>query len=126
LRQEEEKLEVEYRPLKKLVVLESVEMPQKELLESLVAQIKLSGQPVALHWAEGIVFYAIPLDTQSDLILDEMLKGTAYWASVSYAKMPSYQPVAKIGGVEIPVINQSRSPSIRQIAEWLKKRSGSV
>jgi len=124
LHQEEEKLEIEYRPLKKLVILESVEMPQKDLFERLVAQIKLSGQPVALHWAEGIVFLALPLDAQSDLIIDEMLTGTAYWASVSYAKMPSYQPIAKIGGVEIPIINQSHSPKMRQIAGWLKKRSG--
>jgi len=122
LHQEEEKLEIEYRPLKKLVILESLEMPQKELFERLVAQIKLSGQPVALQWAEEIVFFAIPLDTQSDLIIDEMLKGKAYWANVSYAKMPTYQPIAKIGGVEIPIINQSHSPNMRQIAEWLSKR----
>jgi len=43
LHQEEEKLEIEYRPLKKLVILESLEMPQKELLEKLVAQIKYLG-----------------------------------------------------------------------------------
>ena len=56
MNQEEEKLKIEYRPLKKLVILESMEMPQKELFERLVAEIKLSGQPVALHWAEEIVF----------------------------------------------------------------------
>ena len=55
MHQEEEKLEIEYRPLKKLVILESVEMPQKDLFERLVA-IKLSGRPAALNWAEGIVF----------------------------------------------------------------------
>ena len=50
MHQEDEKLEIEYRPLKKLVILESVEMPRKELFERLVAQIKLSGRPAALNW----------------------------------------------------------------------------
>ena len=123
MQQEEEKFEVEYRPLKKLVIMESVEMPQKELFERLITQIKLTGQPVALNWVEGILFVAVPVDSQSDLIIKEILRGNTYWANIFYAKMPSYQPIVKIGGVEIPIINQSRSARMRLVAQWIKKRS---
>ena len=120
---EEEELEIEYKPFRKLIILESLELPQKELFERLATALACEQQSIALNWAEGIVFIATHLDHQSDRLMEDLLRGTVYWGSVFYAKMPTYQTFAKMGALELPIIDQSRSPFMRQAAKWLRKKS---
>jgi hypothetical protein len=120
----EEELEIEYKPFRKLIILESIELPQKELFERLASALASEQQPITLNWAEGIVFIPTHLDHQSDRLMDDLLKGTVYWSSVFFARMPTYQTFAKIGALELPIIDQSRSLFMRQAAKWLRKRSG--
>jgi len=39
-----------------------------------------------------------------------------------FSSMPEYQPIKKIRGLEIPIIDQTSIPYLRQAAKWLKKR----
>ena len=127
---EEEELEIEYKPIRKLIILESIELPQKELFERLATAIS-SEQSGILNWAEGIVFVASHMDHQSDRVMEDLLRGTVYWSSVFYAQMPTYQRFTKIAAIararaiEVPIIDQSSSPFMRQAAKWLKERSKS-
>ena len=120
---EEEEIEIEYKPFRKLIILESIELPQKELFERLATALASEQQSITLNWAEGIVFIATYIDHQSDRIMEDLLRGTVYWSSVFYAKMPTYQTFTKMGALELPIIDQSRSPFMRQAARWLRKRS---
>ena len=120
---EEEEIEIEYKPFRKLIILESIELPQRELFERLATALASEQQSITLNWAEGIVFIATHLDHQSDRLMEDLLRGTVYWSSVFYAKMPTYQTFAKMGALELPIIDQSRSPFMRQAAKWLRKKS---
>lgn len=120
---EEEEIEIEFKPVRKLIILESIELPQKELFERLATALASEQQSITLNWAEGIVFIATSIDHQSDRLMEDLLRGTVYWSNVFYAKMPTYQTFAKMGALELPIIDQSRSPFMRQAAKWLRKRS---
>lgn len=117
----EEKVEIIAQPIKKIVIFECTEFSIEEFFKR-IELLAVSGQPVALSWAEGIVFLALPYQPDSDIIIEEALKGTIYWATVIFSSMPKYEPIKKFGAREVPVIDQTSIPYLRQVARWLKKR----
>jgi len=118
----EEKIEVTVQPIKKIVIFECTEFSIEEFFKR-IELIAMSGEPVALSWAEGIVFLASAYEPDSDIMIEEALKGTMYLASVMFSSMPKYQPIKKMGAREIPIIDQTPIPYLRQVAQWLKKRT---
>lgn len=119
--EENEKIEISFQPIKKIVIFECTQFSIEEFFKR-IELIAISGEPVALGWAEGIVFLYVPYESDSDIIVQQALEGTMYWALVIFASMPKYQPIKKFGAREIPVIDQSSVPYLRQVAQWLKKR----
>ena len=118
--EETEKIDIVIQPTKKIVVFHCVELPNKEFFKR-IELVARSGQPVGLSWAEGVVFLLIPYQPNSDLIIEEALKGTTYLDTVIFSSMPKYQSTKKFGAREIPIIDQSLIPYLRQVAQWLKK-----
>ena len=117
----EDKIEITFQPTKKIVILDCAEFSSKEFFKR-VELMARSGHPVALNWAEGMVFLAIPYHPESDAIIEQALKGTMYLASVLFSSMPEYQSIKKIGALEVPIIDQTSIPYMGQVAQWLKKR----
>ena len=117
----EEKIEISVQPIKKIVIFECIEFSTKEFFKRVELMVR-SGHPVTLSWAEGIVFLAMPYQPNSDVMIEQALKGTMYLASVMFSSMPKYQSIKKMGAREIPVIDQTPIPYLRQVAQWLKKR----
>lgn len=78
------------------------------------------GQPIPLQWAEGIIFFYIPVPLDTDDLVERYLKGEAIWQSVIYASMPNYTHKIKVGGIEILVLNGSSNRVYREVAKWLK------
>jgi len=117
----EEKIEITVQPIKKIVIFECTEFSFEELFKRVELMVR-SGQPVVLSWAEGIVFLAMPYQPNSDVMIEQALKGTMYLALVMFSSMPKYQPIKKFGAREIPIIDQTPIPYLKQVAQWLKKR----
>jgi len=117
----EEEIEITVQPIKKIVIFECTEFSIEEFFKRIELVAK-SGQPIALNWAEGIVFLSMPYQSDSDIIIEQALKGTFYWAMVMFSSMPKYQPIKKFGAREIPIIDETPIPYLRQVAQWLKKR----
>jgi len=117
----DEEIEITVQPIKKIVIFECTEFSTKEFFKR-VELIVRTGHPIALSWAEGIVFLVMPYQPNSDVMIEQALKGTMYLASVMFSSMPKYQSVKKMGAREIPVIDQTPIPYLRQVAQWLKKR----
>ena len=113
--------EIIIQPIKKIVIFECTELSIEELFQR-IELLARSGQPVALNWAEGIVFLCMPYQPDSDLMIEQTLKGTMYWAIAIFSSMPKYQPIKKFGAREIPIIDQTSIPYLRQVAQWLKKK----
>jgi len=117
----EEKIEIMFQPIKKIVIFECAEFSAKEFFKR-VELMARSGHPVVLNWAEGIVFLAMPYHPENDVMIEQTLKGTMYLSSVMFSLMPKYQSINKMGALEIPIIDQTSIPYLRQVAQWLKKR----
>ena len=115
-------IEIVLQPIKRIVTFECTELSSEEFFRR-IELMAISGQPVALNWAEGIVFLAVPYQPNSDAMIEQTMKGTIHWAAVIFSSMPKYQPIKKFGAREIPIIDQTSIRYLKQVAEWLKKRS---
>lgn len=118
-------VEIIYKPIKELIIMERVRYEKPEVLASSLAMNIRAGHPVALLWCEGIVFFAVPLSPDTDSVAQEYLKGRVLWSSVVYAPMPSYQPMVKVGTIEVPVMDVSPNPTMQEVARWLKETTKS-
>ena len=65
----EKEIEIEYRPIKKVTIFQTLELSIDELFKR-VGLIVRTGQPLALHWAEGIVFFYAPFHPECDIVTE--------------------------------------------------------
>lgn len=120
----EDTIEIEYRPIRKVVILELLELTSKELFNRISA-IRMAGQPLPLNWAEGIVFFAVPASAEITEVDENIMKGTAYFSAIMYASLLEYQPMVQVGVDKIPIINQSKNRVYTSVTKWLKQRMNS-
>jgi len=118
-----ELVKITYEPFKEVVIKEYTCFEKIEDLIYIFAQLRASGAPVSLSWANGIVFVYGVLPPDTDQIMDEFLKGRVYWVDVAFAAMPEYKPVLETKEkIQVPIVNLSSNPIIRQVTEWLKQQ----
>jgi hypothetical protein len=116
-------IRITYEPFQEVVIKEYVRFEKIEDLIYPLAQLRASGAPVALSWANGVVFLNMVMPLDSDQLIEDYLKGKAYWTHVSFALMPEYKPTVETKEkMQVPVINVSSNAVMRQVAEWLKKQ----
>lgn len=113
-------IEIVCRPPKQLVILECTVYPSIEALAKTVEVIIRVGEPMFLKWAEGVAFSYTMVTPTSDILMKEFLQGRVYWSEVVYALMPQYQSTIRIGTLDIPVIDVSPNPLLREAAKWMK------
>jgi len=116
-------VKITYEPFKEVIIKEYIRFEKIEYLIYIFAQLRASGAPVALNWANGLVFVYSPLPPENDQLIEEFLKGRIYWTNVSFAEMPEYKAVYETKQkVQVPIVNVSSSPIIGQVTEWLKQQ----
>ncbi|HKZ93892.1 MAG TPA: hypothetical protein VJ249_04835 [Candidatus Bathyarchaeia archaeon] len=116
-------MDIVCRAPKELVILECTHYPSLEALSRIVAVIMSSGESVILKWAEGVVFSYNPIAPQTEVLVDEYIKGRIFWSDVVYALMPEYKQAIRVGTLDIPVIDVSPNPLLREAATWMKKHA---
>jgi hypothetical protein len=119
------KVKIKYEPIEEIVVKEYVRHKNLQDLLFIFAQLRASGQPVALNWAKGVVFTHTTLSPSTDQLMEDYLKGRLYIASANFALMPNYKEVVHYNSpdgqqIPIPVVNVSDSKALCELAEWLK------
>jgi hypothetical protein len=114
-------VEIVCRPPKEVIFLECTKYPSLEALSSTIGTIIMTGQPIVLKWAEGVIFFYSPLPPTTDSLMKEFLEGTVYWVDVVYATMPEYKSTITLRTLDIPVIDVSPNPTLREVAKWMKK-----
>jgi len=119
----DETIKITYEPFKEVVIKEYTRFEKIEDLIYIFAQLRAGGLPVALNWANDLVFVYAPLPPDTDQLMDAFLKGKVYWTNVSFAAMPQYRPVLETKEkIQVPVINATSNVIIRQVTEWLKRQ----
>jgi len=117
---ENEEIEITLNPIKKIVIFECTKFPNNEFFNR-IELLATSGQPIVLNWSEGIVFLFSHYQPESDLIIEQALKGISYWGGVMFSSMPKYEPMKRFGAREVPIIDQTLIPYFKRVALWIKK-----
>jgi len=115
-------VEIVCNPPKQLIILECTRYPSLEGLAKVIAVIISAGESVILKWAEGVAFMYTHLQPTTEDLMSELLKGRVYWTEVYYAEMPEYKQTIRVGTLDIPVIDVSPNPLLRDAAKWMKKQ----
>ncbi|UCH37936.1 MAG: hypothetical protein JSV76_01860 [Candidatus Bathyarchaeota archaeon] len=103
------------------MILEATELDQKELFTR-VSGIRQAGEPAALSWADGYVFFATPTPIEIREVGQSFIKGTMYLNSIDYSTMQQYKPFVEAGIDRIPVLDQSKDRISKAIVKWIKAR----
>jgi len=116
------RIKIIYHPPKEIVILDYFQF-SKDNLNQMFARVIHSGLPVVAYWAEGVLFIYFPLTPDTNDLMDNYLRGRIYWSSVHFALMPKYSPSIKVSGLEIPVVDVSAHPVMRETAKWLREQA---
>jgi len=114
-------IEIVCNPPKQLIILECTHYPSIDALAKVIAVVISTGESVILKWAEGVAFMYTPLQPTTEDLMSELLKGRVYWSDVFYAEMPEYKQTIRVGTLDIPIIDVTPNPLLRDAAKWLKK-----
>ena len=109
-------------PPKQLVILECTRYPSLDALAKVVAVVISAGESVILKWADGVAFMYTFLQPTTDELVSELLKGRVFWSEVYYAEMPEYKQSIRVGSLDVPVLDMSPNPLLKEAARWLKKQ----
>jgi hypothetical protein len=114
---------VRYDPFNEIVILECIRFSTPDDLARF-ANITAMGKPAGIYWAQGVAFlyYSIPPATEA--VAKAMVEEKrVYWAFVSYALMPKYQPLIETKEkIIVPVIDMSQSSLFQTVSAWLKEQ----
>ena len=120
-------MKITYEPFKEIVVKDFVRFEKLNDLLYAFAQLRAAGQPVALNWAEGVVFVHITMQPVTDELVEDFLKGRLYYIGVNFALMEKYEPSLTYkspqGEIAVPILNVSSSQMLSELAQWLKTQS---
>ena len=113
-------VEIVCRAPKQLVVLECTQYPSAEALTRTYATAMMTGESVILKWTEGVLFSYSLLTPTTNGLLKDFLEGRVYWSDVAFALMPEYRSAVRVGTLDIPVIDVTPNPLLREAAQWMK------
>jgi len=121
-------VKIVYEPLQEVVIAEVVKLESIEELARPLGFMMGSGQVVGLNWAEGIVFMFNVLSPTTDTLSEEyVFNRRMYCPSMPFAIMPEYQSSIRTQeGLNVPVINVTQYPNLKDIAVWLKEYSENI
>jgi hypothetical protein len=109
-----------HSPPQEIVITGLTGFTSQQNLASMIAFVmNVSGQPMALYWAEGVVFLADFVEPEA--LPDEYVKGKIYASNVSHAPMVKYNNAIRIGTMEVPVIDVSSNIALRDLARWIRE-----
>ncbi len=109
-----------HAPPQEIIVTGLTSFNSQQNLASMIAfVINVSGQPMALYWAEGVVFLADFVEPEA--LPDEYVKGRVYASNVSHAPMAKYNTSIRVANVEVPVIDVSSNIALRDLARWIRE-----
>lgn len=113
-------VKITYQPWEEIIIHEAVEYSLAALLEMQSFGVPPGSLGRSLTWANGIAFIYAAMPASDDVIA-EQLKGNMHWASVAFARMPTYENAVLLQemNVRIPIADVSGNPTLYAVARWL-------
>jgi hypothetical protein len=109
-----------HSPPEQIVVTGLTSFTSQQNLASMIAFVmNVSGQPLALYWAEGVVFLADFVEPEA--LPEEYVKGKIYASNISHAPMAKYNNSIRVANVEVPVIDVTSNIALRDLAKYIRE-----
>jgi hypothetical protein len=104
-RQEEQELEIIVEPWKKLIIHELLEYRFEDLAKLVATQsVQQGGTAIpTISWAEGVAFLISPFPDESEVIIEEKLKGIIHYNTVLFALKKNFEAEIFMRGHEIRI-----------------------
>jgi hypothetical protein len=116
-------LEIVIEPWKRLVIHEIIEYDFEEWARQIAFSSKTAGGAIpAINWVDGIVFQSFNFP-DTNLIIEEKLKGVLHWSSVMFAIKEKYEKQIIKDNATINLIDVSVNDVFRKLAKELKAHS---
>ena len=102
---QEEQLEIIVEPWKKLVIHELLEYKFEDLAKLVATQsVQQGGTAIpTISWAEGVAFLISPFPDESEVIIEEKLKGIIHYNTVLFALKKNFEAEIFMRGHEIRI-----------------------
>jgi hypothetical protein len=116
-------MEISVEPWKKLVIHEIIEYDFADWVKQIAFSTRSSGGGIpTMQWANGVVFSPSNFPT-TNATIEEQLKGTLHWSSVSFAIKEKFEHQIVSDNATINLVNVSVNDIFQELAQNLKKRS---
>ena len=116
-------MEISLEPWKKLVVHEIIEYTIDDLLNQTIDANQAIGTGIrTLNWANGVAFQA-HVFPDTDMIIQEKLKGIIHYASVTFALKEIFEKQVIRGNATINFLDGSVNIIFNELAIKLKEQS---
>jgi len=116
-------VKITHRDVKEVVILDYTEYEHVEELARIVGLSAGTEEPLALLWAEGVLFTYSALQASSEELVKDLLEGKVYWTNVSFVLAPRYESTIQLKGISMPVLDVTPNRTFREVAVWLKGRA---
>jgi hypothetical protein len=125
--QAETPMEIIVEPWKKLVIHELLEYRFEDLAKLVATQsVQQGGTAIpTISWAEGVAFLISPFPDESEVIIEEKLKGIIHYNTVLFALKPGFEAEIFMRGsqIRINLIDVGTNEIFRLLAGTLKEHA---
>jgi hypothetical protein len=123
-REGEAPMEIVVEPWKRLVIHELLEYKFEDLAKLVATQsVQQGGTAIpTISWAEGVAFLISPFPDESEVIIEEKLKGIIHYNTVLFALKPGFEAEIFMRGsqIRINLIDVGTNEIFRSLAGTLK------
>ena len=120
----EPRMEIVVEPWRKLIIHELLEYKFEDLAKLVATQsVQQGGTAIpTISWAEGVAFLISPFPDESEVIIEEKLKGIIHYNTVLFALKPGFEAEIFMRGsqVRINLIDVGTNEIFKLLAQTLK------
>ncbi len=120
-------MEIVVEPWKKLIIHELLEYRFEDLAKLVATQsVQQGGTAIpTISWAEGVAFLISPFPDESEVIIEEKLKGIIHYNTVLFALKPGFEAEIFMRGsqIRINLIDVGTNEIFRLLAGTLKEHA---
>ncbi len=120
----EPRMEIVVEPWRKLIIHELLEYKFEDLAKLVATQsVQQGGTAIpTISWAEGVAFLISPFPDESEVIIEEKLKGIIHYNTVLFALKPAFEAEIFMRGsqIRINLIDVGTNEIFKLLAQTLK------
>jgi|SRR5579862_902940 len=123
----ESHMDIIVEPWKKLIIHELLEYKFEDLAKLVATQsVQQGGTAIpTISWAEGVAFLISPFPDESEVIIEEKLKGIIHYNTVLFALKPAFEAEIFMRGsqIRINLIDVGTNEIFKLLAGTLKEHA---